>query len=134
MSEHTEQINQIERRIALGFASLETKVDRIESKLDQIICGFGDVPTAETPNYEHKALDVEIPVGDTDDRVSKRGQKMVDAILLAEKKSQKEYKQVLKTFYEAFIFGDEQVDNFITIDDGVWKCHKGRSYNKVLGR
>ena len=35
------------------------QLDRIESKLDQLICGFGDKPVA---NYEHKDLVVEIPV------------------------------------------------------------------------
>ena len=35
------------------------QLDRIESKLDQLICGFGDKPVA---NYEHKDLVAEVPV------------------------------------------------------------------------
>ena len=37
--------------------SVEERLDRIESKLDQLICGFGDRPVV---NYEHK--DAENPI------------------------------------------------------------------------
>jgi len=35
------------------------QLDRIESKLDQLICGFGDMPVA---NYDHKDLVSMIPI------------------------------------------------------------------------
>ena len=41
--------------------SVDERLDRIESKLDQLICGFGDRPVV---NYEHKDLTVESPVAE----------------------------------------------------------------------
>ena len=42
--------------------SVDERLDRIESKLDQLICGFGDRPVV---NYEHKDLVVEVPTRKT---------------------------------------------------------------------
>jgi hypothetical protein len=91
-----------------------TQLDRIESKLDQLLEAVEpEMPTyplpfdgLETPDYEHKAMDVEIPLAESE-QFKKDGREILDR--------EPRIEEQLKT-------GSISITGL------------GESYNKVLGR